>query len=73
MNRCPRCSHPVRYHRTAGSIVACDFEDDCTRDEQCGCEFYLELEKAPETGKYLGSLLEELAAERFLEADDAIN
>jgi hypothetical protein len=63
----------VRYHRTAGSIVACDYEEDCTRDIQCGCTFYLELEQAEKQVEWLGSLLEELAAERFLEADDAIN
>jgi hypothetical protein len=72
-NKCPRCGHPVRFHRTAGSLVACDYEADCTRDEQCNCTFYLDLEFSKEADEYLGSLTEELAAERFLEADDAIN
>jgi hypothetical protein len=53
--------------------MACDAEDDPTRFEICGCTFYLELETAPEAEEYLGSLAEQLAAERFLEADDAIN
>ena len=44
MNKCPRCGHPVKFHRCGGHLQACDFETAGTFESMCNCTFYIELE-----------------------------